>query len=271
MQLTLLNNKTLPITEDGLVNIRDLAKEMYSGGNDSKALRDFYNGELFISLNEKLTSQLPFGSSSKITEKLPTDRVYPSLVCKELLQGFLMDSQSKLANKWKEHLIFVILPEYERLHAKEFKEVIDQQDFLIHQQDEQLEEVQEALDIQELIRTRNVIDLLEAFDYNQQAVCDLLRDTPDYEAGGYVSPTTYAKHHNITIELARFTIAALSEPIVCPCSRNDGMGMQKWKSILRDQVPARNLAMSGPYRPKPGRKRRGRSPLSNIGPSGRLS
>jgi len=114
-ELQLLDNKVLVVQDNGMVNLRELAKEMYPHGQDSNVLASFYNSKLFLLLEQQKTDELEKEVSSKFTEKLPSDRKYPSLVCKEVLQGFLMHSSSDIAARWKFHLITVLLPEYERL------------------------------------------------------------------------------------------------------------------------------------------------------------
>jgi hypothetical protein len=239
-ELQLLDNKVLVVQEDGLVNLRDLVKEMYPIGQETYALTNYYNSKLFLLLEQQNTDETVKTISSKFTEKLPSDRKYPSLVCKEVLQGFLMHSSSDIAARWKFHLITVLLPEYERLHALYYNDLLKAEVAVIGRD----------RDIQELIRTKDVMGLLEAFEFSQQAVCDLLRNTSNYEAGGYLSATKYAIHHHISLDLARFTIGATPEPMICPNSLNDGKGQLHWKSILATVVPAKHPYFSHlpPYR-----------------------
>ena len=56
-ELQLLDNKVLVVQDNGMVNLRELAKEMYPHGQDSNVLASFYNSKLFLLLEQqKLTN-----------------------------------------------------------------------------------------------------------------------------------------------------------------------------------------------------------------------
>ena len=56
-ELQLLDNKVLVVQNNGMVNLRELAKEMYPHGQDSNVLASFYNSKLFLLLEQqKLTN-----------------------------------------------------------------------------------------------------------------------------------------------------------------------------------------------------------------------
>lgn len=224
-QIVLPNDFNLEITKDGFINLRSVIKEMTGKTNVTRELQDFYNSLLFNSVSTQLLDEARY---SPLVRKLPTDRTTPSLVHKDVLTAYLIYSSSEFSIKWQTYFITVIMPEYERLKTRELQEQV--------QQEHRLRVVAEEKSlVQELIRTRDTFALRKKF--TQQELCDLLRDSSDYRAGGYISPTDYAALKGITLAHARATIAATPEPFTIVVSFWSNVTLNPWKGILPEVVP----------------------------------